>query len=170
MPATEASALNSLRRKRYGELSDEQRPIIMREKERSRLGLQPGVGYTEAEIGRAKFADTLRRALQLEVLAAEGTMSTSARIGFDGHPQHYETVERDPDPQADDAGPLTINTTAPLEAAFFACRRPLETYAYLAGVAVRYDFLVARAPSSGVAKTMPPWRNTPSAGGLTKAW
>lgn len=105
------------------------------EAERKSLGLQPGVGYDENELQRARFYRALAQLIARE--ARESKMAPLQRIGFDGRVPLIEFIsERLPKSLRGQR-----NTSAtPLDYLYFQARDPLAFWEWVAGRRFEYDW------------------------------
>lgn len=109
--------------------------------ERRSLGLQPGVGYTEAEIDRARFYRAMEQVISREVRRAK--LTPLQQIGFDGrsprveyHPLPGENMNR--------KLPRNVNSS-PLDYLFFQSKKPLPLWAWATGKRFLYDYRRSRS-------------------------
>lgn len=108
--------------------------------ERKSLGLEHGVGYTEAELTRFRYYRALEHVLLRE--AKEAPMSPLQSIGFDGRPPTISFVTR-PELPVEIRGQRNTSST-PLDYLYFQAKTPISYWEWVAGKRFEYDVQQSR--------------------------
>lgn len=108
--------------------------------ERRALGLQPGVGYTDEDLARARYYRALEMVIARETREQAARLAPLAKIGFDGRAPFIEAVPHPDNPRA--AIERVINQT-PLDYLRFQARSPLDHWEWVTGKRFEYDWHVA---------------------------
>lgn len=120
------------------------------DRRRRELGLQPGVGADDLDLGRARFYLAIERAIQRELREAQ--LRPLAAIGFDGRPPEVRE-----ELLVDEAKRRTWvgrNIAAsPLDYLYFQSKAGIEWWEYLAGMRFAYDWHQAQG-SAGLAASL----------------
>lgn len=108
--------------------------------ERKSLGLEPGVGYCDAELSRFRFYRALEHILLKEAKASD--LSPLQTIGFDGRPPSIHFIAKAELP-AEIRGQRNTSST-PLDYLYFQAKTPLAFWEWIAGKRFEYDIHQSR--------------------------
>jgi hypothetical protein len=113
------------------------------ERERKSLGLQPGVGYTDGELTRARFYRAIEQMIAREVRDAR--LTPLQQIGFDGRaPTIVDDAARGT--LMPEAARAQRNTSSsPLDYLYFQSKAPIEFWEWSVGKRFEYDFQRSRS-------------------------